>query len=188
MRHAQSASAGPADESLMRQVARGNPDALGELFARHHQRVHALCFRFVGEPATADDLVQESFLRVQRYGTSFDGRARFTTWLYRLVRNVCMDHLAASERDAQRHKQAAAHLELMSEPSELPEERLELVRRALYRMPPDKREVLVLSRYQGLKYAEIAELLDVTVEAVKARAHRAMRDLRRIFHELEQEA
>ena len=87
-----------------------------------------------------------------------------------------------------RSKQAAAHLELISESSESSEERLELVRRALYRMPPDKREVLVLSRYQGLKYAEIAELLDVTVEAVKARAHRAMRDLRRIFHELEQEA
>ncbi len=92
----------PADESLMCQVAGGDPDALGALFARHHHRVHALCFRYVGDSTTADDLVQESFLRVQRYGKSFDGRARFTTWLYRLVRNVCMDHLASSERDARR--------------------------------------------------------------------------------------
>jgi RNA polymerase sigma-70 factor (ECF subfamily) len=166
---------------------RGEANALGVLFERHHARVHSLCYRLTGDASIADDLVQESFLRVLKYSKGFDARAAFTTWLYRLVRNVCLDHMNAQARNRTRveimkREQAVDHDG--RDPSD-PDPRLETVRAALYELPPDKREVLVLSRYEGLSYAEIAEVCETTVGAIKVRAHRALRDLRRKFEELE---
>ena len=80
----------------MAATGHGDLDALGVLFNRHHARVHALCYRLTGDASVADDLVQESFLRVLKYRKGFGARAAFTTWLYRLVRNVCMDHMNAA--------------------------------------------------------------------------------------------
>ena len=178
----------PSSEELMLRVGRGDRQALAALFGRHGRTVHSLCYRLTGDGAAAEDLLQESFLRVLKYGASFDGRSRFSTWLYRLVRNVCMDHLSARQRDEHRRRRlrSAAGGTRQMPPRE--DERLDLVRQALDRLAPERREVLVLSRYRDLKYQEIAEILEISVEAVKTRVHRAMRDLRRIFLELEQQA
>jgi RNA polymerase sigma factor (sigma-70 family) len=190
-------SAQVTDNELVTAVSRGDAGALGVLFERHHARVHSLCYRMTGDPSVADDLVQESFLRVHRYAKGFRERAAFTTWLHRLVRNVCLHHLNA---EARRH----ARVELMAggqraearsgpgtvqpdEPAALQggDPRLDTLRQALYSLPPDKREVLVLSRYEGLSYAEIADICETTVGAIKVRAHRAMRELRHRYEELE---
>lgn len=181
------AGADKSDHELMAGVCRGDLGALGILFDRHHARVHALCYRLTGDASVADDLVQESFLRILKYRKGFGARAAFTTWLYRLVRNVCMDHLNAAARDRRRTESMAWEQHGMQEhyaPVE-PDPRLEILRRALYRLPPDLREVLVLSRYQGLRYAEIAEVCGTTVGAIKVRAHRAMRELQHRYEELE---
>ncbi len=182
----------PSDHELMAAAGRGDREALGLLFERHQARVHALCYRMTGDASVADDLVQESFLRVFRYGRSFGERAAFTTWLYRLVRNVCLQHLnAESHTHARIERMAAEHgsgsrTGTRDAPGTGEEDpRLVSLRRALYALSPDKREVLVLSRYQGLSYAEIAEVCETTVGAIKVRAHRAMRELRRRYEELE---
>jgi len=172
----------------MGDLARGYLDALATLFGRHHARVHALCYRYTGEAPAADDLVQESFLRVLRYGKTFDARSRFSTWLYRLVSNVCLDHLKAMQRDVSAHKSIARELDPPDGAHGMGDERVERVREALYRLPPEHRQVLVLSRFEHLKYREIAAILDITVDAVKQRAHRALRELRRVFEELERHA
>lgn len=175
---------GPSDEILMSRVQAGDLSALGTLFGRHHQQVHALCYRLTGDLAATDDLVQESFLRVLRYASSFGARSKFSTWLYRLVRNRCLDHMTAANRETQNRKKLAIEMAAQRAPREK-DERHELLRQALQRLPPEKREVLVLSRYQNLKYREIAEICEVSVEAIKVRAHRAMGELRQIFQELE---
>lgn len=171
-------------------MARGDLNALGVLFERHHAQVHSLCCRLTGSAPIADDLTQESFLRVLRYSGGFEARSAFTTWLYRLVRNLCIDHLDAESRSLARAKRMASEYEHSRESSieEPPETdpRLEILTRALYALPADRREVLVLSRYMGMSYAEIAEVCDTTVGAIKVRAHRAMRELRSRFDELEQ--
>ncbi len=176
------------DHELMAATRVGDLDALGVLFHRHHARVHALCYRLTGDASLADDLVQESFLRVLKYRKGFGARAAFTTWLYRLVRNVCMDHLNAEAKRRARAELVALEQRQEQEPDELgePDPRLETLRTALYGLSPDKREVLVLSRYEGLSYAEIADVCETTVGAIKVRAHRAMRELRQKFEELEQ--
>lgn len=174
------------DEALLQRAAAGDRGALARLYRRHHRSVHDLCFRLTGDAAAADDLVQEAFLRVYRYGAGFDGRARFSTWLYRLVRNLCIDHLRAGQREERRRRRLPDSGEpSVAPPADGDEARLDLVRQALKRLKPERREVLVLSRYQGLKYREIAEVLEISLDAVKARAHRALRDLRRIVLELE---
>lgn len=173
------------DDDLIAAVGRGDRNALAVLFRRHHEQVRLICLRMTGEAAAADDLAQDSFVRVLKYAKGFEGRAAFATWLYRIVRNVCLDHLHAEER---RH----ARTEHVVEPPHTPlggaaeaDPRLTTLREALYSLDLEKREVLVLSRYHGFSYAEIAEIAGTTTGAVKVRAHRAMRELRRKFEELE---
>jgi RNA polymerase sigma-70 factor (ECF subfamily) len=139
-----------------------------------------------GDSSVADDLVQESFLRVLKYRKAFAGQAAFTTWLYRLVRNVCIDHLNAESRSRARVELMASEYDTERDDLEETDPRLEALRKALYELAPEKREVLVLSKYEGLSYAEIAEACESTVGAIKVRAHRAMRELRVKFEELEQ--
>jgi RNA polymerase sigma-70 factor, ECF subfamily len=99
-----------------------------------------------------------------------------------------VDFLTSETRKRLRLQAVKHELELenhYSSQSEHP--KADNLRQALYRLPPDRREVLVLSRYEGLSYAEIADVCQITVGAVKVRAHRAMRDLREIFEELERQ-
>lgn len=176
-----------SDHDLMAAVQAGDLDALGTLYTRHHERVHALCYRLTGDAAAAEDLSHESFLRVLRYRASFDGRSKFTTWLYRLVRNRCLDHLHAARRDEQRLELLAREQASPPDRTDRSEERRALLEAGLARLSPDKREVLVLSRFENLKYREIAEVCGLSVENVKVRAHRALRELRRILQELERD-
>lgn len=177
----------PSNAALVRAAGSGDMNALGALYARHHQNVYELCYRLLGDADAADDLTHESFLRVLRYGGGFDGRATVASWLYRLVRNRCLDFLSRERRDRDRKTAWAAHLETHTgEPLVDPvDDRQDLVRQALKRLPPEMREVLVLSRFGDLRYREIAEVCGISVANVKVRAHRAMNELRRIFKELE---
>jgi RNA polymerase sigma-70 factor (ECF subfamily) len=175
----------PSDEDLLSRVVGGDLDALGTLYRRHFDWVRSLCLSLTTDAAAADDLSQECFLRVFRYGRSFDSRARFTTWLNRVVRNLCYDFLYQKRIDSRQKdllRQPSRTLRLEVEEQD---HRLEIVRDALSLLPPKKREVLVLSRLQGLKYREIAEICGISEDAVKARAHRALRELREIYTNLE---
>jgi RNA polymerase sigma-70 factor (ECF subfamily) len=177
-----------SDQDLMLAAQAGDLDAVGTLFTRHHGRVHRLCYRLTGDAAAAEDLTQESFLRVIKYGKSFGGTSRFTTWLYRVVRNRCMDHNSARKRDRERQESMAKDPTLNMTDGKADPEQREVLHLALAQLSAPMREVLVLSRYEGLKYREIAELCEESVGAIKVRAHRAMRELRRIVLELEQES
>lgn len=175
----------PSDHELIRRVGAGDRDALGTLFSRHCRHVYALCLRLTGDSATAEDLTQESFLRILRLGGSFDGRSKFTTWLYRLVRNRCLDHITAHQRDKRNLDLLAATSDVITAEPDCGNDRRWVLREALSRLAPEKREVLVLSRFENLRYQEIAEVCDISVANVKARAHRAIKELRRIVHDLE---
>lgn len=172
------------DIRLMLKVRGGDLHALGVLYARHQAKVYALCYRMTGESHVAEDLVQETFLRVLRYRHSFLGESQFTTWLYRIARNVTLSHLESTKREASLGRQWLDHRTIVGDPGDA--ERLAMVEEALTRLPPDKREVLVFSRYHGMRYAEIAAVCDCSVSAVKTRVHRAINELRRILRNLEQ--
>ena len=174
-----------SDEELMRRVAEGDVDKLGVLFERHYARVHSLCFRLTRRADLADDLAQDTMLRVLRSASTFRGDSAFTTWLFRLAYSACQDHWRRTKRDE--------HTTDLSEMDDMPsdhgstetDERHALLEQALERLAPDRRAVLVLSRYNDLAYDDIARVLDCTPAAARVRAHRALNELREIYRDLE---
>ena len=175
------------DVQLMLKVRGGDLHALGVLFQRHQQQVHQWCYRMTGNAMVADDLVQDVFLRILRLRHNFAGTAKFTTWLYRVARNACLDFLSASKRREAVHDQFVRETDSTGSIADAGDRRLALLELALQRLPVDKRDVLILSRYHDMRYEEIAEVCGCSIGAVKTRVHRALKDLRRIYHDLEQE-
>ncbi len=171
------------DEQVMAQVRDGRVEMLALLFERHHIHLFNFFLRLSAERPLSEDLVQEVFMRILKYRLSFRGDSRFTTWMFQIGRNCFIDHWRA------RRPEVSIDDAWEQEPSPLPlpqdlaesEQEAELLSRALERLPLRKREVLRLSRFQGLKYEEIAGLLACSVQSVKVQVHRALHELRRHY-------
>jgi RNA polymerase sigma-70 factor (ECF subfamily) len=179
-----------SDYELMMRVRDGHTGDLGILFERHHHRLLNYFVRMTGSRTVAEDLVQETFVRILRYRDSYKGTGGgFTTWMFTLARNACTDHLGrASLRD---HPSLPEEGPASQDPRT--DERLEqseslgLLRKALIQLPLEMREVIVLRRFHFKKFEEVADILDEPVGTVKARAHRALKQLRRIYDGLAQQ-
>jgi RNA polymerase sigma factor (sigma-70 family) len=174
-----------SDEELMRRVREGDVDKLGVLFERHYARVHALCFRLTRRADVADDLAQDTMLRVLRFASTFRGDSAFTTWLFRLAYSACQDHWRRTRRDEHTTDLREVDDVRSDHGTNETDERHALLEQALERLAPDRRTVLVLSRYNDLGYDDIARVLDCTPAAARVRAHRALNELREIYRELE---
>jgi len=179
----------PADESLMLEVRDGEVARLGILFERHHRPLYNLFVRLTGNREASEDLVQEVFLRILKYRHTYRGESGFTVWLYKIAHNARADYFRKPKREVTMPEDGFEPISEDFIASDKLEQRQEvdLLRAALNKLSEDKREVLVLSRFQNLKYDEIAELLDCAVGTVKARVHRAIKDLRQIVLELSSE-
>lgn len=170
-----------SDSELMRQVRDGRTGALATLFERHHARVYRYCLRMTGHRSTAEDLVQDVFMKMLKYKATFKEDSELVPWMFGIARNACLGHLRKAAVD---HLPATHHVdEVAADEADEPrdDQQSEMVRQALLRLPPERREVLVLSRYEYKTYDEIARVLDCSVGAVKVRAHRAMKQLREIY-------
>jgi RNA polymerase sigma-70 factor (ECF subfamily) len=175
-----------SDSDLMIQVREGRVAALGELFERHHAALYRFCLRMTGNRAESEDLVQDVFMRMLKHRTTFKPDQGFPPWMYRIAHNVAVDYLRRSSRAPQ------AEPDLEDRPADLPpsdervleREQAALLRRALLELPADRREVLLLSRYELKSYEEVAEALGISVGTVKTRAHRAIKQLREVYQGL----
>jgi RNA polymerase sigma factor (sigma-70 family) len=168
------------DSELMRQVRAGRTAALATLFERHHARLYRYCLRMTNQRAAAEDLVQETFMKMLKYKGTFRDDSAFVPWMFGIGRNECLAHLRRAASDRARGEPRTIDEAAASDSHDAHDEQ-ELVRRALMELPPDRRELLVLSRYEFKSYEEIAEVLDCSVGAVKVRAHRALKQLRDIY-------
>lgn len=184
-----------SDCTLMTRVRDGEISELGTLFERHHRKLYGFCLRLTGSPPISEDLVQEAFCRILKYRHTFRDGGDFMVWAYQLTRNVCADHFRKHGRaatvplDDDEHRGGREPVSPLPLPSDqlASSEALTLLGRALGALPLDKRELLVLARFQGLKYEQIGALLGCTVGAVKVRVHRAVRQLRDEYHSLANE-
>jgi RNA polymerase sigma factor (sigma-70 family) len=171
------------DEQAMAQVRDGRVEMLAILFERHHVRLYNFFLRLSRDRSLSEDLVQEVFLRILKYRCSFRGESKFSTWMYQIGRNAHIDHLRARRPEVSidsTWEQEASAQPLPPQKAES-EQEADLLARALERLPLRKREVLLLSRFQGLKYEEIAGLLACSVQSVKVQVHRALKELRRHY-------
>ena len=168
----------------MNQVRDGQVAQLGLLFERHHRRLYNFCLRLCGDRQVAEDLTQEVFTRILKYRHTYRTGSDFKVWTYQMARNAAADHYRKRSRMVEVDEEPSPELESGS-PRPLDElesaEAASLLHRALQKLPLEKRELLVMSRFQGLKYEQIAEILDCTVGAVKVRVHRSVKQLRDIY-------
>jgi RNA polymerase sigma-70 factor (ECF subfamily) len=171
------------DEALMRAVREGDLTQLGTLFDRYHVALFDFLNRMTGRRDVAEDLVQEVFLRILKYRATYREDARFETWVFRIARNARADYFMKRETIEPLSEEALAS----PDGAPGPEGELErqgdaaLLRRALLQLREDRRELIVLARYRGMKYDAIAELLGVDTGTVKVRVHRALGELRTLF-------
>jgi RNA polymerase sigma-70 factor (ECF subfamily) len=170
------------DTELMIQVRNGEIGKLGVLFERHHRPLYAFFVRLTGSRPLAEDLVQEVFVRLLKYRHTFRG-GEFSPWIFRLARNAAADHYARRRPEdplPEDGNEPVSGQPLVSE-TVVQDEQQARLRVALGRLTPEKRELLLLARFELLPYEEIARLLDTTVGAVKVRVHRALKDLRQAY-------
>jgi RNA polymerase sigma-70 factor (ECF subfamily) len=164
---------GVTDEELMVQLQAGSESALETLVERWRAPLFGFLVRR-SPPADADDLFQETWLRVVRARRRFDPRRRFSTWLFQIANNLCRDRF---RRGGVAARARAVLAEAPAPGAPDPSLRIDLARR-LAALPERLREVLVLRYYRDLGESEIAELLGVPAGTVKSRLHAALRALR----------
>lgn len=166
------------DVQLMLKAGRGNLQSFEELVLKHQKAVLNAAYRYTGNPSVAEELSQEVFIRVYRAASSYRPEARFSTWLFTIVRNVCSNYrMREGKQDYQMDHDA--DLPSISQSQENPEQRAmrrELehkIQEAILSLPETLRLPLILSQFQQMPYEEIARVLGLSVAAVKVRIHRA---------------
>lgn len=173
------------DIELMRCLAEGDDLALNRLMDAWSQPLIAYLIRLTGSDATAQDLAQETFVRVYRHRLEYRSSQKFSTWLFAIATNLARNHA----RWRGRHPETLLGHENLSElpviskdapPDEqtIANERIEAVQKAVSELPQDMREVLILSTWHGMSHAEIARVQDTSEKAVELRLYRARKLLR----------
>ncbi len=167
------------DTELMTRLAAGDMAALGDIARRHQDKVLSLSYRVLGDWHRAEDVAQETFLRVHRAAKNYKPKAKFTTWLYRIVVNLCFDEQRKQAKTAAPLEDAA--LEVLAASDSNAAERkevVELVKTAVNGLPERQRLAVILHRYDGLSHGEISEVTGWTQSAVESLLVRAYANLR----------
>ncbi len=171
------------DEQLMLEVQKGDMAAFEALYDRYNKRLFHFILRFVRERTLAEDILQETFLRLLKVRKRYRKGYHFSTYLFTIGRNLCLDALKTWQRSHLLMSQEEFIKKAM-DPSNGPHKMLEeremvgILQHEIKELPTDQREVLLLSKYSGLSFKEIARIVESTPAAVKQKAYRAMLTLR----------
>jgi RNA polymerase sigma factor (sigma-70 family) len=178
-----------SDNHLMLQVKEGRTSCLGLLFERYHKPLYAFYFRLTRDAELSEDLTQTVFYRMLKYKHTFLGKGAFTAWMFHMARNILADHWRKNKREGQRDGLTEVENSLQNSYTTATdrEEEVELLQLALQRMSADKRELLELSKFQGLKYKEIADMLESTENNIRVKVFRAVQELKTIYAQLDEE-
>jgi RNA polymerase sigma-70 factor (ECF subfamily) len=181
------AKAAPSDTELVKQAQTGRAEAFGRLVERHQDYVYNSVCYLIGGRQDAEDIAQDVFVSAYRALGGFEGRARFTTWLYGIMLNCVRSYwrrrgrvsVQSMDGGADEDDPALQMAAAQEGPAELSirAERVGVVREAIAGLDERLREVIVLRDIQGLSYEELAETLELPDGTVKSRLHRARREL-----------
>ena len=174
------------DTQLMLKFCEGDENAFSRLMEQNLSRVVNTIHRFLGRANDAEDIAQEVFLRIYNARDRYLPTARFNTWLYRIIANLCLNYIRDHRhaQSVQFQKTSSQSIEIKDDSQETPskivarEEIRNQVRLALQTLPPNQRIVMVLAKYEGLSYQEIAEAMNTTPQAVKSLLNRAKNSLK----------
>jgi RNA polymerase sigma-70 factor (ECF subfamily) len=179
-----------SDQQLIQWIAAGDHSCLGTLFERHHKALFNFCLQMTRNAALSEDMVQDTFLKMLKAAGSFRGEGSFKSWMFHIARNQVYDYL----RKAKRTEPLADDRPEPQSPVADPEQRAELTERgamleqALSQLPSAAREVIWLGRFHFDGYADLGLALDCSAATARVRMHRAMKQLKAIFLQLEEDS
>ncbi|HEX2969480.1 MAG TPA: RNA polymerase sigma factor [Bacteroidales bacterium] len=178
-----------SDNALMQKVKEGDVAKMGILFERHNRQLFRFMFNMTRKKELSEDMVQNVFLRMLKYPDGFRGFGEFRTWMYHVARNVLYDHFRKEKRSPILEDPENLEWKLQTEPapdiSLEKKDELENLERAIEMLSVENRELIVMCRFQELKYSDIAAILNTTEGAVKVRVHRAIGQLKTNFLNIE---
>jgi RNA polymerase sigma-70 factor (ECF subfamily) len=169
------------DKALMTRCQAGDHEAFEDLVRTHQRMIHALCYRMTGSTADAEDLAQETFIQAAQHLAGFRAEARFSSWLYRIALNLCLNWQKQCQRRQRLQEALSQHL-----PAAAPEDSRQThqVQEALMKLHPKQRAAVVLTIYDGLNHAEAAQALGCSETTVSWRLFAARRKLKRLLKNL----
>lgn len=181
-----------SDNALMMKVRDGDLDKLGLLFERYNHRLFGFFYRLTHRRDISEDLVQGVFERILKYRESYKDDGAFSTWIFQIARNLHIDYYRKhSKTDTKENisdwDSLVADDSDVNLKSEDERNRL-LLKQALDQLDEEKKQTLILSRYEGFKYREIAEIMDCTESVVKVRVFRGINELKVIVSDLKKQA
>lgn len=189
------------DEELMLACKDDMGEALEEIYRRYYRQVYYFVCRNYSRKEQAEDITQEAFLRIYRGRKSYEPTAKFAVWLYRIVRNLCIDESrrywnrnVTRETESVVEESQSTPLDLIASNEQdvrqsMDEERdMNTIKDAIQMLSPEQREVIILNKFQGLSYQEIGEIIGSNAESVKQKAYRAHLKLRELLKPLLKEA
>lgn len=177
-----------SDNALMLKVKEGDLDKLGLLFERYGQKLYHFFYRLTRRRDVSEDLVQSVFERILKYRNSYTDNGSFSTWIFQIARNLHIDHYRSNKNG----EDLCDYIDwdqmesdgIQTEHEQAEKEELQLLQQALDQLDETKKQTLVLSRFEGFKYKEIAKIMNCSESAVKVRVFRAMRELEVLIKEL----
>ena len=188
------------DTILMLRTKDGDQAAFKELVEKHKISVLNLCLRFTGNKPDAEDLSQDVFMRIFQAAPRYEAKAAFTTWMYRIAVNLCLNYQRRkklltffsidSDNDFKKNHQKKIPDIISSERPDTnfeKKEQAQFIQKAIQSLPENQRTVVILYRYQNLSYQEIAETLETSISAVESRLFRAKINLKKKLTPLQKE-
>lgn len=165
------------DEQLMILISNGSLQMMHELFERYNIKVYSYCLKVTRDKIVSEDITQETFYRVLKYRASFNNKT-FAAWVFTITRNLCFDYLKKVKIDRLDTESLESNINNSCYDDNEKKERIEHLKSTLNKLSPTDKELIILSRYEKLKYKEIADIMKMSESAIKTRMHRALQKLR----------
>lgn len=167
------------DETIMVAVKNGDLQQTSFLFERYHKRIFNFLAQLSNDRELAGDLTQNVFLRMIRYRNSFRDDSRFTPWIYQIARNVYADHYQMAKKTQSETVDIGRVSDSIPDESDHGvDEREDLLYRSMERLTEEQRELLIMTRFQHMRYEEVAQIMNTSVSNIKVKVHRAIGKLR----------
>ena len=175
-----------SDEALMLKAQRGELDAVGKLYERYSKRLYNFFLRLTVNSDTSSDLTQNVFYRILKYRNSYNSEHQFKTWMYQMARNCLSDYRL--DRGKHRHlsdKESVLSKLIDEETSSNQASQDAMLFKAIESLPFESKELLVMSKFQNLKYEEISNITGDSIPNIKIKVHRTLKKLKEIYFEME---